>query len=50
VEISNAMSIGLDDLLSESLTGKIKPAPKERVVMQEILQTLQEHMSHWDDE
>lgn len=50
VAISNAMSVSLDDLLAESLIGKIKPAPKERVVMREILQTLQEHISHWDDE
>lgn len=49
VAISNAMNISLDELLAESLSRKVNPAPKERVVMQEILNTLQQHMAHWDD-
>ena len=54
VALSNALGVGVDDLLAGSLQsspGEENPSgamdPNRRLVIREILSTLQEHLSDW---
>lgn len=56
VNISNAMDISMDELLSESLEWKTHKAdiesliPGQRNVLHEVLTTLQETLIKWDED
>lgn len=58
VQIANALEVSVDYLLAASLNGATEPEwgerntlrPGQRAVMKQILRTMQDHLSIWDDD